>query len=175
MPHHPRRQPSSYSSPWEHVFLHRVLFSGCMKIQLLKHRPEALNETSVRIWGFHGDKYQGGCLLGSGDVYTARVYQSFGCPYCFHHQGTVMMEAVQTSDTLVNSYHFTVPYNAEESRLLKYQRLSQPQTNDWKRRGNVFEYRVWQLVELCKFFNSLVLSFDTHYLKLVHDKLISYS
>jgi hypothetical protein len=48
-----------------------------------------------------------------------QVYQHSRDPYCLHHQGNeaLMMEAVQTSETLVNSYDFAWHYNPEDSHL----------------------------------------------------------
>jgi hypothetical protein len=60
-------------------------------------------------WGFHGSDYEDGCLLGS---------------------STVMVEAVQTSETSANSYQSTQCYNPEGShlyRILMWPR-STPQT-----------------------------------------------
>jgi hypothetical protein len=47
------------------------------------------------------------------------VYQSFRGPYCHHHQGDecLMMEAVETSETLVNSYQSAWHYNPEDSHI----------------------------------------------------------
>jgi hypothetical protein len=47
------------------------------------------------------------------------VYQRFRGMYCLHHQvdGALMMEAMQTSQTLVNSYQTTRRYNPEDSHL----------------------------------------------------------
>jgi hypothetical protein len=53
-------------------------------------------------WGCHGGDYEDGCLLG------------------FY---TLMMEAVQTSETLVNSYQSTTRcYNPQDSHLHHYNR-----------------------------------------------------
>jgi hypothetical protein len=45
------------------------------------------------------------------------VYQHFRSLYCFHHQGALMMEAVQTSEMLVNPYQSTWCYNPKDSNL----------------------------------------------------------
>jgi hypothetical protein len=57
----------------------------------------------------------------------ARVYQRFKRPYCLHHQDderiiALMMEAVQTSETLVNSHQSTRRYNPEDSHLRTHRR-----------------------------------------------------
>jgi hypothetical protein len=49
------------------------------------------------------------------------VYQCFRGLYCLHHQGTLMMEAVQTSEMLVISYQSTWHYNPEDSHLCMFQ------------------------------------------------------
>jgi hypothetical protein len=45
------------------------------------------------------------------------VYQRFRRPCCLHNQGALMMEAARPSETLVNFYHTTRPYNPEDSHL----------------------------------------------------------
>jgi hypothetical protein len=45
------------------------------------------------------------------------VYQRFRRLYCLHHQGDLMMEAVQTSETLVYLYQCTRCHNPEDSHL----------------------------------------------------------
>jgi hypothetical protein len=42
------------------------------------------------------------------------VYQCFRGPCCLHH---LMMEAIRTSETLVNCYQTTLRYNPEDSHL----------------------------------------------------------
>jgi hypothetical protein len=47
---------------------------------------------------------------------VVRVYQRFRGLYCLYHIG-LMMEAVQTSETLVNLYQSTWHYNPDDSHL----------------------------------------------------------
>jgi hypothetical protein len=61
------------------------------------------------IWGSHGGEYEDGCLLGCSAVYLVEVYQLFRI--------ALMMEAVRSSQTLVNFYQTTRRYNPEDSHL----------------------------------------------------------
>jgi hypothetical protein len=45
------------------------------------------------------------------------VYQRFRGPYCLHRKGALMLEAVRTSETLINFYQTTRRYNPEDSYL----------------------------------------------------------
>jgi hypothetical protein len=45
------------------------------------------------------------------------VCQRFRDTYSLHHQGSLMMEAASTSETLVNFYQTTWRYNPEDSHL----------------------------------------------------------
>jgi hypothetical protein len=50
------------------------------------------------------------------------IYQCFRDPYCHHHRGielliALMIEAVRTSEMLVNLYQCTWRYNPEDSHL----------------------------------------------------------
>jgi hypothetical protein len=59
--------------------------------------------TLSRIWGSEGDEYEDGCLLGCSALYVMSI--------------APIMEAVSTSETLVNSYNSTRRYNSEDCYL----------------------------------------------------------
>jgi hypothetical protein len=56
------------------------------------------------IWGSHYDEYEDGCLLA-----CSAVWIGISLP---------TMQAVQTSETLVNLYQSTGRYNLEDSHLV---------------------------------------------------------
>jgi hypothetical protein len=51
-----------------------------------------------------------------------RAYRRFRGLYCLHPLIALMMEAVQTSETLVNSYQSTRRYNPEDGNLHSHRR-----------------------------------------------------